>query len=324
MLAVVLASAALAEPVKNGFDLAGALIPPEAVESGGPPRDGIPSIDQPRFAPGTRVKFVRDEDRVLGVNRNGVAKAYPIRILNWHEIVNDTFGDERIAVTYCPLCGTGVAYVAEAGGRKLAFGVSGLLYNSDVLLYDRATQSLWSQLMNQAVAGPMKGARLTAIPLTHTTFADWRARHPDTLVLTPETGYSRDYHRDPYRGYESSAALFFKVSRLDKRHHPKELVIGLEVNGRFKAYPFAALERTTGDVRGCTSVASAPGCAPRATELRDTVGSRAVIVRFDPQNRTGAVHDAASGAEIPSVIAYWFAWYAFHPDTDVFESATGG
>lgn len=304
LLAAVLASAALADPVKNGFDLDGALIPPEAVESGGPPRDGIPSLDRPRFAPAARVKFVRDDERVLGVYRNGIAKAYPIRILNWHEIVNDKFGDERIVVTYCPLCGTGVAYVAEAGGRRLSFGVSGLLYNSDVLLYDRETESLWSQLMNRAIAGPMKGARLTAIPLAHTTFADWRDRHPDTLVLTPETGYSRDYNRDPYRGYASSAKLFFKVSQLDKRHHPKELVIGLEINGRFKAYPFSALERTRG-------------------ELRDTLGGRTLIVRFDARHRTGAVHDAASGAEIPSVIAYWFAWYAFHPDTEVFESGAG-
>jgi hypothetical protein len=124
-------------------------------------------------------------------------------------------------------------------------------------------------------------------------------------MLTPETGYYRDYHHDPYSGYESSAALFFKVSQLDKRHHPKELVIGIEIEGHFKAYPFAALERTR-------------------NELRDTIGSHAVIVRFDPRNRTGAVHDAASGAEIPSVIAYWFAWYAFHPDTEVFEPGTGG
>jgi hypothetical protein len=303
LLLTALAGTACAEPVKNGFDLAAALVPPEAIASGGPPRDGIPAIDRPRFAPAADVKFLRDEERVLGVSRNGIAKAYPVRILNWHEIVNDSFGTERVVVTYCPLCGTGMAYLAEVGGRRLGFGVSGLLYNSDVLLYDRETRSLWSQLLSQAVSGPMKGTRLTVIPLAHTSWSDWRTRHPETLVLTPQTGYVRDYERDPYAGYERSAEIWFGVQQRSDRYHPKELVIGLEINGRFKAYPFTALERA-------------------AAGLRDVVGGRAIVVRFDARHRTGAVYDAASDEEIPAVIAYWFAWYAFHPETELFEGGS--
>jgi len=300
LAALVLAGIAAAARLVNGFDVSDALVPAQAIQAGGPPADGIPAIDRPAFVRGARAKFVRDEERVLGVARNGVAKAYPIRILNWHEIVNDELGGERVVVTYCPLCGTGMAYLAEVGGRSLRFGVSGLLYNSDVLLYDRETRSLWSQILAQAVTGSMKGARLTTIPLAHTTWADWKSRHPDTLVLTPETGYSRDYQRDPYDGYGRSAEIWFGVQQRSERFHPKELVIGLEIDGRFKAYPFEALVRSGG-------------------ELRDRVGGRALIVRFDARHRTGSVHDAATGAEIPTVIAYWFAWYAFHPDTEVHE-----
>lgn len=300
VVAGILTAAALAAPIKNGFDLAGALVPPEAIEGGGPPRDGIPAIDRPRFIPAERAGFLKDSGRVLGLSRANVARAYPIPILNWHEIVNDEINGEPIAVTYCPLCGTGVAYRAEVDGRPLTFGVSGLLYNSDVLLYDRETESLWSQILAQAVAGPLKGKRLEMIPLTHTSWSDWRRRHPDTLVLSTDTGHPRDYTRDPYAGYETSSAIWFKVAHQDGRYHPKELVIGVEVDGRFKAYPFAEL------VRG-----------PR--EFRDTVGDRPVVVRFNPEHRTGAVYDS-NGQPIPSIIAYWFAWYAFHPETDVFEA----
>lgn len=296
-LAIVAAAHAVE---KNGFDLTGALIPVEDILQGGPPRDGIPAIDRPHFVNAADARFLSDADRVLGVARNGVAKAYPVRILNWHEIVNDAFGAEPVVVTFCPLCGTGVAYCAQVDGQPLSFGVSGLLYNSDVLLYDRQTDSLWSQLLSQAVSGPMKGARLTAIAVSHTSWQDWRKRHPDTLVLSTETGYARDYTRDPYAGYAQNPALLFPVQGRSARYHPKEQVIGVELNGKAKAYPFAELSRRRG-------------------EVADTVGGQRIIVRFDAEHRTGTVFDAR-GNEIPSVIAYWFAWYAFHRDTEVFQA----
>jgi hypothetical protein len=284
---------------KNGFDLAGALIPSDEILQGGPPRDGIPAIDKPQFVKAGDVRFLKNSDRVLGVVRGSIAKAYPVRILNWHEIVNDTFGTERIAVTFCPLCGTGMAYLSEANGKPLSFGVSGLLYNSDVLLYDRQTDSLWSQILSQAVSGPLKGARLTSVPLSHTTWADWKKRHPGTLVLSTDTGFARDYARDPYESYVQNPALLFPVKGQSARYHPKEQVIGVEVNGKFKAYPFVELSKGPG-------------------EVVDAVGGKKIIVRFDGEHRTGTVYDA-SGKEIPSVIAFWFAWYAFHGDTDIYH-----
>lgn len=289
-----------AGPVKNGFDLEGALIPAPSILPGGPPRDGIPAIDSPKFIRADRADYLWGSDRVLGLRRHGITRAYPIAILNWHEIVNDRVDGESIALSYCPLCGSGVAYVARVHDRTLTFGVSGLLYNSDVLLYDHQTESLWSQIMAQAVSGPLKGQRLTTIPVVHTTWADWKARYPDTTVLSRDTGYRRDYTRDPYAGYEKRATLLFPVSAKDARFHPKALVIGLEIGGRYKAYPFSELERAAGDIN-------------------DTIAGREVIVRFDPDHRTASVYDA-SGELLPTITVYWFAWYAFHPETEVYEA----
>ncbi|MDE2155069.1 MAG: DUF3179 domain-containing protein [Xanthomonadaceae bacterium] len=302
-LAVVLlfVAATASAQTRNGFDLAGALVPMSQIESGGPPKDGIPAIDQPRFVTADNAHFLHADDRVLGVERNGIAKAYPVRILNWHEIVNDTFGTEPIVVTFCPLCGTGIAYVSRVDGKPLDFGVSGLLYNSDALLYDRQTQSLWSQILAEAVSGPLKGTRLTAVALAHTSWDDWRHRHPDTLVLSTDTGFVGDYTRDPYASYVHSRTLMFPVARRSGRYPPKEPVIGIEVDGKFKAYPFAELARVKGG------------------EVTDTLGGKTLTIRYDSAQRTGTVFDA-QGREIPSITAFWFAWYAFHHDTEVFEA----
>ena len=146
----------------------------------------------------------------------------------------------------------------------------------------------------------MQGMRLTAIPLSHTSWSDWKKRYPQTLVLSTETGFTRDYARDPYEAYAQNPAIMFPVKGRSARFHPKEQVIGVEVNGKFKAYPFVELSQSRG-------------------EVADTIGGKKVIVRFDPEHRSGAVYDPA-GREIPSVIAFWFAWYAFHSNTEVFDA----
>jgi hypothetical protein len=138
---------------KNGFDLGDASVPIDQIRHGGVPRDGIPSIDNPKFIDAADADFLRGKDRILGVFRNGVAKAYPIKILDYHEIVNDHFGDEAILVSYCPLCYTGMVFSVQGNDVAFDFGVSGLLYNSDVLLYDRETGSLWSQILSKAITG---------------------------------------------------------------------------------------------------------------------------------------------------------------------------
>lgn len=287
----------------NGFDLTDSLVPAARIQRGGPPRDGIPSIDTPRFLTTAAVDFLHDYDRVLGLNVGGVQRAYPVRILDYHEIVNDRIGGRAVTITWCPLCGSGMAFSAELEGRQLRFGVSGLLYNSDLVLYDRETESLWSQLMRQAISGPLKGTRLRMMPLAHTSWADWRRRHPDGQVLSLDTGHDRDYTRPAYPGYAQDHQLYFPVDPVSRRYHPKELVIGLEIDGRFKAYPFTELSRHQG-------------------ELWDRVAGRKVQVVFDPVHRSARVL-AADGLEIPTVISFWFAWYAFHPDTAVFQAEEG-
>ncbi|HEC19770.1 MAG TPA: DUF3179 domain-containing protein [Gammaproteobacteria bacterium] len=287
----------------NGFDLSGALVPIEQIQHGGPPRDGIPALDAPHFVSAADAGFLADDDRVLGIDLHGEQKAYPVRILNYHEIVNDRFGSSHnntpVLVSYCPLCGTGMAFLARRNGKAFTFGVSGLLYNSDVLLYDRQTESLWSQIRRQAISGPLKGERLQQLPMEHTTWADWRARYPETQVLSLDTGYRRDYSRSPYEGYETSPRLMFDVANRDGRFHPKEWVISVEINGVFKAYPFSRL-------------------AADKTELIDTVGGETIRLVYDVRRRSGRVYRGSK--LLPSTMGFWFAWYAFHPQTLVFEN----
>jgi len=282
---------------KNGFPVDNALVPVDEIVSGGPPRDGIPSLEDPGFVAADEAAFLKDRDRVLGLALNGVTRAYPIRILNYHEIVNDTLNGEPIVITFCPLCGSGMAFAATLDGRRFEFGVSGLLYNSDVLMYDRQTGSLWSQLKSLAVTGPMKGTRLTPVALSHTTWSDWRRRHPASEVLTTDTGYRRDYRADPYPNYGRSGKLYFPVAESSDQYRRKELVMGLELDEQFKAYPFEELEK--GPER-----------------FKDQFQGRQFEVLFDEENRSARVLDA-DGAEIPTTIAFWFAWYAFHPDTEI-------
>lgn len=169
LIIFVILTALSAHPQKmKGFDLSNSSIPPAEIEDGGPPKNGIPSIDKPEFISSNQATLA-DTDRVLGVKENGVAKAYPINILNHHEIVNDHFGDQPVVVTYCPLCGSGIAFEAKIKGQSKIFGVSGLLYNSDVLLYDRETESLWSQLRYEAISGPLAGEQLEVLNTANTS-----------------------------------------------------------------------------------------------------------------------------------------------------------
>ncbi len=288
--------------LKNGFDLSHSLIPQNEILRGGPPRDGIPAIHNPQFRPATKTSFLHPEDRVLAINLEGEARAYPIRILNWHEIVNDRIGDVAFAITFCPLCGTGVAFSSLVEGRHLRFGVSGLLYNSDVLLYDFETESLWSQIMGKAVTGKMKGKQLTRLPLLHTTWKKWLERQPKSLVLTEDTGFFRDYKRNPYKGYEASDRLYFQVTHKSPRWlHPKEVVVGVNHESFYKAYPLSELEKFG------------------KTSFEDELGDMTFTVHWDADSETVIIVDN-KGKDIPVIQGFWFAWYAFHPETVVFRA----
>ena len=285
----------------NGLDLKGALIPVEQILSGGPGKDGIPAIDKADFVAAGFAAFLRNDDQVLGLSRDNIARAYPVRILNWHEVVNDRIGANPVVITFCPLCGTGVAFDARVEGRALSFGVSGLLYNSDVLLYDRQTNSLWSQLLGQAISGPLKGRRLNMLPLTHTSWADWRKAHPATQVLSTNTGTVRPYMRDPYDGYEKTEDLMFPVQFRAAGFHPKERVLGIKIGERTKAYPFVELGKTSG-------------------EIADRIGDTALTIRFDRTALRATAH-GSDGQQLAAVVGYWFAWYAFNPGTEVFRAS---
>jgi hypothetical protein len=289
----------LAQDNWNGFNYADALVPPKEILWGGVPRDGIPAINNPIFVGPAEADFLSDSDRVLGLTRNGVTKAYPIRIMDRHEIVNDWFGDEPIVVTYCPLCFSGMAFKATIGGGARRFGVSGLLYNSDVLLYDYETDSLWSQIMSTAISGPMKGTDIEAVTVAHTTWRDWKARHPDTQVLTVNAILDFRYTSDPYARYQSTDRLMFPVARENGAYRNKERVLGLTIDGAHKAYPFREL-RATGK-----------------SKVEDVVAGKRVTIEWHESDDYARVLDA-NGTELPSVIVYWFAWYAFHPSTIVF------
>lgn len=284
---------------KNGFLLSNLLIPAEEIRSGGPPKDGIPSIDQPQFMAARFAKFIGDEEYILGVHLNGVAKAYPIKIMDRHEVVNDRFDTTEVAVTYCPLCGSGIAFKAMVNDQAVEFGVSGLLYNSDVLLYDRLTESLWSQIENEAIAGAAAGQKLSQIPTSFMTWQEWKERFPKTLILTPETGFSVNYSQKAYMGYEASPKLFFPVANKSKRLKKKARVLGLEVNGKYKAYPLATL-------------------AKKNLPYKDEFEGKTLWVQYETDTQSAYLTDE-NGVEIPTVSLYWFAWYAFHPQTTVLE-----
>jgi len=295
-LFVVLNTFVFAE-VKNGFDITDASVPVDLIRAGGPPKDGIPAIDQPKFMAADEVNWLKPDDRVLGLVINGVVKAYPVSILNWHEIVNDELAGRAVVVSFCPLCGTGIAFDVsnmEPGG----FGVSGLLFESDVLLYDRSSQSLWSQIWMNAVSGPKKGQKLKPLALDHTSWADWHLRHPETLVLTKNTGFSRDYSRNPYLGYESRERIYFPVQNSNDSFHRKSWVMGLVHNGVVKAYPFESL-------------------AAGPSEFNDNIGGDEVRVEFDEQNQTARI--LLDGQQLATVQSYWFAWVAFYPETLIYE-----
>ncbi len=298
-IAAFVAAALTACPVLAfAFDLSRHTVAPSEIIRGGPKKDGIPAIDAPKFVPAGQAAFLTADSRVIGVARGGRAKAYPIRILNWHEVVNDEIGGLPIAVTYCPLTASAVVFDRRIGGRVTTFGVSGLLYQSNVLMYDRATESLWSQLAQQAVAGPLAGTRLRALPSSLTTWKQWRSRHPHTLVLSTDTGFARDYFRNPYASYEAWGETMFPVSRTDARLEAKALVLGVRAGGHERAYPLEDVRLAGGAVT-------------------DSLGG--IRLRITAGRRTAEV--TGEGKTLLATLAYWFAWAAFHPDTELWRFA---
>ncbi len=260
-----------------------------------PRRDCIPSIDEPVFVPAARDSFLREDDIVIAVAMAGEARAYPIRILVRHELVNDRIGDSPILVSYCPLCGSGLIFERVLGGEPVEFGVSGLLHNSDLVMYDRKTGSLWQQITGTAFAGPKRKQVLRAVPSSMTTWSQWRSSHPHTTVLSTNTGLPAQlYESWPYGDYAKSDRLMFPVSLTDARLHPKMVVYGANIDGHPVAYAQDYLQKKH--------------------SVDDMIDGRALTVVYGEDGGV-VVSDPKSGKSWVAHRLFWFAWYSFHPDT---------
>ncbi len=206
------------------------------------PPDRIPSIDNPQYISSSDADmWLANEEFVLGIKRNGISRAYPLQILVWHEIVNDNFKGEPLLITYCPLCFTGIAFEPFIDGEPVQFGTSGSLYNSDLVMYDRRTSSYWSQITGQAIVGELAGLTLEKVPIDTIRWGDWKRIHPDTEVLSRETGFGAAYGREAYPGYYDRGGPNFRVAENDSRLPAKAIVYGVFKDGFARAYPEQAV-----------------------------------------------------------------------------------
>ncbi len=180
----------------------------DEILSGGPPRDGIPPIDVPAFEKASEIEDIAETEPVIGLIKNGEAKAYPLRVLMWHEIVNDAIGGVPVAVTYCPLCNSSIVFDRRVDGQVLSFGTTGKLRNSDLVMYDRQTETWWQQFLGEGIVGEMTGVKLKTIPARLESFANFKKRAPDGRVLVPNGRHFRDYGRNPYVLYDDQNAPY--------------------------------------------------------------------------------------------------------------------
>lgn len=325
------------------------------LQSGGPPRDGIPAIDEPRFvSPAEAQAWLTDNEPVIAFTLDGEARGYPLQVLIWHEIVNDTVGDTPILVTFCPLCNASIVFDRRLDGQVYDFGTSGLLRNSDLVMYDRTTESLWQQFTGEAIVGELAGRRLTFLPSAVVSYADFRAAYPQGLILSRETGYERPYGENPYVGYDSMNQYPFLFSgELDGRLAAMERVVAVSLGDVDVAYPFGLLaevgvinDHQAGQdlvifhVGGTNSALDA-----RMIALARDVGAAGV---FDPNldgrkltfrrqderimdEETGSTWSILGQATAGPLIGrqltpllhgdhFWFAWAAFKPDTIVYAA----
>jgi hypothetical protein len=321
------------------------LIPSSQLVNGGPGRDGIPALNRPATVSAAGGdQFLTPDALVVGVSLGGQARAYPHNVLWWHEIVNDELGGWPITVSYCPLTGSGMGYDPVIGGQTLDFGVSGLLFDNNLVLFDRATESLWSQMKTQGVCGRFSGTPSPLIPLTQSTWAGWKALHPETTVVSFDTGFSRNYNQYPYGTYDQLGdnSLLFPQSFIDSRRPMKELVLGITQGGTARAYPYGSLgERAAvNDMVGGRPVLVV---FDRATEMavafdREVAGRPLSFEAVDAtgfpfrlrDRETGTLWDLTgaalsgphAGSRMSRVAAYsamWFAWAAFNRNTELYE-----
>ena len=308
----------------------------EEIAWGGVAKDGIPALDHPKLIPAASAAYLTDDEPVFGVAINGDARAYPYRILDWHEMFNDRIGGVPVALAYCTLCGAGILFETQVPGRDqpFVFGSPGFLYRSNKLMFDRETHSLWNQFTGRPVVGALtdSGIVLKVRPVVTTTWGEWRRTHPDTQVLSLDTGFQRDYRPGrPYGEYFASPALMFPALAKDERLEPKEQVFGLRVTGVEKSWPLSRFEggRVINDRVGALDIVLIGDTATRTVRAYrggglefNTHGDDLSVVSAD-----GALwrvtEDALEGSggeqltRLPGHLAYWFAWSGYLGGADL-------
>jgi Protein of unknown function (DUF3179) len=287
-------------------------VPLAEFRSGGPGKDGIPALDRPQLVPAREVDFLESNEPVLELVVDGDARAYPIQILIWHEIANDVVAGVPVAVTFCPLCNTAVVFDRRVDGRTLDFGTTGNLRNSDLVMYDRQTETWWQQFGGRALVGELTGARLEQLPARIVAWREFLAAHPRGRVLSRETGHERPYGRNPYPGYDdaSSPPIFPSRNNTDARLAPKERVVFFEAGGAAFAVPFSTLRarrviRLNAAGRGIV-VRWRPGVAS-SLDAEDIAEGRNV----------GSAEVLEDGRLVPFDQPFWFAVAAFRPDVEI-------
>lgn len=329
-------------------------VPYSEILSGGPPKDGIPAIDEPRFISVDEAdEWLRDREPVVFVQVGHEARAYPIQILMWHEIVNDTVGGEPLLVTFCPLCNTAIAFKRTFNEQVLDFGTTGRLRYSNLIMYDRQTETWWQQATGDAIAGEHTGAQLEFYPASMISWADFKELYPDGKVLSRDTGHPRNYGRNPYYGYDdiNQTPFLFNGTTPDQLP-PMARVLTIDMNGEAVAYPYDVLGElnVVNDVIGGNAVvvfwtegtASALDTS-NIPEGRE-VGSAAAYSRsldnqvLDFEFENGKILDIQTGSEwnilgvaiageltgkqlapVVSINHFWFSWAAFKPQTRIYQ-----
>jgi hypothetical protein len=331
-------------------------VPHSEILSGGPPKDGIPAIDEPRFVSVEEADaWLGAQEPIILVQIGADARAYPIQIFMWHEIVNDVVDGVPVAVTFCPLCNTAIAFERTLDERVLDFGTTGRLRYSNLIMYDRQTESWWQQATGEAIAGEFAGRQLDFYPASLIGWADFKAAHPEGKVLSRETGFARDYGRNPYTGYDdvNNTPFLYDGPQTPGQLPPMARVVTVELSGEAVAYPYEVLQEAhvVNDVIGDAPVAVlwSPGTASAldagsVASGRD-VGAGVVFSReLDGQTLDffyhGKIIDEQTGSEwnglgqatagplagkqltpIVGVNHFWFSWAAFRPDTRIYESS---
>jgi hypothetical protein len=286
----------------------------QEIVSGGPPKDGIPSIDKPFFKAAAGDKELTAADPVIGLAIEGDARAYPLRILIWHEIVNDTVGGVPVTVTYCPLCNSAVVFDRRMPPHILDFGTTGKLRNSDLVMYDRQTESWWQQFTGEAIVGALEGSQLTLVPARLESFAEFKARHPDGKLLVPNDPKKRDYGRNPYVDYDMAAAPFLYRGDYPKDIEPMARVVVVRPGpGTLKAVALQLLRQKGRIVLDEVELTWQAGQTSALEHWEVAKGRDVGTVIATIRTADGSRRD------VPYDVTFAFVVHAFHPGLSILK-----